>query len=582
MKLMKKGFLFILIFLIIVGCSGKKQVMEHQGGTIKMCLEHEPMTYLSYEISDYYSATILGQVLEGLVQIDPATLKVKGQIASSWSINDDGTVYLFDIRKDVYFHDNAIFSSNKERLLTTDDVISTFEMICSPTKTGTATVAYNHLLKDVVEGAEDYFEGKAKNISGITAKNGRLEIRLKQRDDNFLYKLSQIQLSIQSKKVIEADLVDKTIGTGPFVFASYKPGDVPQINLAKNEDYYETDENGNQLPYLDSIRFIIQNRKLEQLDLFENKHIDLILALPTSKITKMVEGRLSDFNSTPPKLVLDKNALLQTHYYLFNMDDPRFQDPKVRQAFNYAVNREKIGRDILKNQFDELGFYGIVPPISQTFRGYDFDLIKNAGYEYNPEKARRLLAEAGYPNGKGFGSVNLRFNIGDINSAVADEFAQQIFQVLGINVNIDGSNFEQLNADAVSGNGDIFKTSWVADYPNPENFLDNFHSANKPDNATNEMGMNFSKYSNPVFDNLLETAKKETNVGKKMKLYSRAEAELMKNPPIIPLWYSGDLQIIHSYVRNLHFNSLSLFYFKKVYLKEWTPEEYQKEVAQKK
>lgn len=556
--------------------------MEYQGGTIRMCLENEPMTYLSYEISDYYSATVFGQVLEGLVQIDPATLKVKGQIASSWTISDDGTTYLFDIRKDVYFHSNEVFSSDKERILTTGDIIATFEMICSPTKTGTATVAYNHLLKDVIAGVEEFFDGTEKTISGIAEKDGKLEITLKQRDDNFLYKLSQIQLSIQSKKVIEADLVSKAIGTGPFIFTSYQSGEVPIIQLAKNEDYYEQDEQGNQLPYLDSIKFIIQNRKLEQLDLFENKSIDLILALPTSKITKMVEGRLSDFNSTPPKLVLDKNALLQTHYYLFNMDDPRFQDPKVRQAFNYAINREKIGRDILKNQYDELGFFGIVPPISHTFRGYDFDIVKSSGYEYNPEKARKLLAEAGYPNGAGFGSINLRFNIGDINSAVADEFAQQVFQVLGINVNIDGSNFEQLNADAISGNGDIFKTSWVADYPNPENFLDNFHSANKPDSITNEMGMNFSKYNNPIFDNLLETAKKETNIGKKMKLYSKAEAELMKNPPIIPLWYSGDLQIIHSYVRNLHFNSLSLFYFKKVYLKEWTPEEYQKEISKKK
>lgn len=556
--------------------------MEYQGGTIRMCLEHEPMSYLTYEISDYYSATIFGQVMEGLVSIDPQTLKVKGQIASSWTINDDGTVYLFDIRNDVYFHHHKVFSSDKERILTPNDIVATFEMVCSPTKSGSATVAYSHLLKGVIKGAGDFYEGKTKSVSGITVKDGKLEITLNQRDDSFLYKLSQIQLSIHSKKIIEADLLSKTIGTGPFVFHSYQPGEVPLIYLAKNEEYYETDDQNNQLPYLDSIKFIIQNRKLEQLDLFESKKIDLILALPTSKITKMVEGRLSDFNSAPPKLILDKNALLQTHYYLFNMEEPRFQNPKVRQAFNYAVNREKIGRDVLKNQYDELGIYGIVPPITQTFRGYDFEAVKNAGYEYDPEKAKRLLAEAGYPNGKGFGSVNLRFNIGDINSAVADEFAQQIFQVLGINVNIDGSDFEQLNTDAISGNGDLFKNSWVADYPNPENFLDNFHSANRPDNSTNEMGLNFSKYSNPVFDHLLETAKKESNLGKKMKLYSKAEVELMKNPPIIPLWYSGDLQIVHSYVRNLHFNSLSLFDFKKVYLKEWTAEEYQKEIAQKK
>lgn len=573
-------FYFLFIISILAGCS-ERQLSENQGGTIKMCLDSEPMTYQTQEISDYYSATVFEQVMEGLVGIDPATLKVKGQIASSWKVNDDGTVYVFDIRNDILFHPHELFKSDKERRLTTEDIIATFELICSPSKSGTASVAYNHLLKDVLKGAADFYEGNSKSISGLSAQNNKLEITLNQKDDNFLYKLSHIQLSIHSKKIIESNLIEKTIGTGPFLFHSYQSGEVASIYLAKNEDYYETDEKGNQLPYLDSIKFIIQNRKLEQLDLFENKQIDLILALPTSKITKIVEGRLSDFNSTPPKLLLDKNALLQTHYYSFNMEDSRFENPKVRQAFNYAVNREKIGRDILKNQYDELGFYGIIPPIYQTFRGYDFDAVKNVGYEYNPDKARKLLAEAGYPNGKGFGTINLRFNIGDINSAIADEFAQQIFQVLGINVNIDGSNFEQLSADAVSGNGDLFKSSWIADYPNPENFLNNFHSTNIPNSDTDMGGLNLSKYKNPIFDNLLETAKKEDNLGKKMKLYSKAEVELMRNPPIIPLWYSGDLQIVHSYVRNLHFNSLSLFNFKKVYIKHWTAEEYQKETAQK-
>lgn len=571
---------FLFIISILVGCS-EKQLSDNQGGTIKMCLESEPMTYLTHEISDYYSATVFEQVMEGLVSMDPATLKVKGQIASSWEINDDGTIYQFDIRKDVFFHPHEAFKSDNDRILTTDDIIATFEMICSPSKSGVASVAYNHLLKDILKGAQDFYDGKTKSISGISAHGNKLKIILNQKDDNFLYKLSNIQLSIHSKKIVKSDLLEKTIGTGPFLFHSYQAGETASIYLAKNEDYYETDEAGNQLPYLDSIKFIIQNRKLEQLDLFENKQIDLILALPTSKITKIVEGRLSDFNSAPPKLILDKNALLQTHYYSFNMKDPRFENQKVRQAFNYAVNKEKIGRDILKNQYDELGYYGIVPPISQAFRGYDFEAVKNAGYEYNPEKARKLLAEAGYPNGKGFGTINLRFNIGDINSAIADEFAQQIFQVLGINVNIDGSNFEQLTADAIAGNGDLFKNSWIADYPNPENFLNNFLSANIPDHNTDKAGLNLSKYNNPVFDNLLEAAKKEENIGKKMKLYSKAEIELIKNPPIIPLWYSGDLQIVHSYVRNLHFNSLSLFNFKKVYLKPWTAEEYQKETAQK-
>lgn len=123
--------------------------------------------------------------------------------------------------------------------------------------------------------------------------------------------------------------------------------------------------------------------------------------------------------------------------------------------------------------------------------------------------------------------------------------------------------------------------SWVADYPNPENFLSNFLTSNIPNKSSNKLGLNYSKYSNELFDNLLDLAAKESNIGAKMKLYTKAEVELMKNPPLIPLWYSGDLQIVHSYIRNLHFNALSLFNFKQVYSKPWTAEEYQKESIKK-
>lgn len=547
-----------------------------------MCLEHEPINYQTSEIADYYSTTVFSQVMEGLVGIDPKTLKVKNQIASSWKINDDGTSYSFTIRDDIYFHPNKIFSNSNDRILKHEDIIASFEMMCTPSSKGKASVAYNHLLKDLIVGAEEYFEKKNKTITGITSENGKLIIKLLHRDDNFLFKLSQIQLSIHSKKIIEANLLKEMIGTGPFIYnAIDKYDDMPAFLLAKNEEYYETDEQGNALPYLDSIHFYIQNSQIAQLDLFEKKEIDFILSLPTSKITKMVEGRLSDFNSSPPKLILTKNALLQTHYYFFNMNEERFKDPKVRQAFNYAINREKIGRDILKNQFDELGFYGITPPINKIFKGYNFDEIKKFGYEYNPEKARKLLKEAGYPNGEGFGSVNLRYHIGDVNSAVANEFAQQIYQVLGININMDGSDYDQFTTDAINGNGDLFKSSWIADYPNPENFLSSFFSQNIPNLDHSSLGLNYSKYQNPIFDELVNNAYQENNVSKKFNLFSKAEIELMKNPPLIPLWYTGDLQIIHSYVRNFEFNSMSMFNFKNVYLKEWTAEEYQKEVTKK-
>jgi ABC-type oligopeptide transport system substrate-binding subunit len=314
--------------------------------------------------------------------------------------------------------------------------------------------------------------------------------------------------------------------------------------------------------------------------MFENHETDLITGLPPSRITKMLEGRIKDFNSSPPLFVMHNNPLLFTNYYFFNMTDPRFNNVKVRQAFNLAIDREKLGRDVLRNQYYELGYYGIVPPISSSFRGYDFTGVREASYSYDPEKARKLLAEAGYPDGKGFGSVNLRYNIGEINSAVADEVAQQILQVLNINVNIDGSTFEQKDNDATMAKGDIFRSAWAGDYANPETFLSNFYGKAVPTTKDQPSRMNQSRYKNDLFDQLYEQAKNSPKLSDAMSYYAKAEKVLMQDPPIIPLWYSGDIQIVYSDVRNLHFNSLNQFTFREVYKKQLTAEEYQKQIKE--
>jgi ABC-type oligopeptide transport system substrate-binding subunit len=308
--------------------------------------------------------------------------------------------------------------------------------------------------------------------------------------------------------------------------------------------------------------------------MFEEGQIDFIKGLPTSRITRMLEGRIEDFNSKPPKLILENNPLLETNYYFFNMKDERFKDIKVRQAFSYAIDKEVIGREILRNQYYDLGYYGITPPVAKALKGYDFKSVRKVGYTYDPEKAKKLLAEAGYPNGKGFGTVQLRYNINDIHSAVADEFAKQIFNTLGINVNIDGSTFEKLIEDEEIGNGDIFRLGWTADFPSPETFLMNFYGKSVPDSDNEPSMINKSRYKNPLFDQFYEKAIGSENMSDQIAFFAKAEAELMKDPPIIPLWYSGDIEITNSYIRNFYFNALNYMDFTRVYRKEWTEEEY--------
>lgn len=576
---MKRISYYLLVFgLLLVSCSEDKKTFEHAGGIFKMCLNDFPSTNIPNKVTDVHSATVMYQVMEGLVSFNPEDLKIQAQLASSWKISSDNLVYDFEIRKNVLFHECDVFSSENDRLLTTDDILYSFQQACKKDEKGNPSVTYSSFMKGAIKGVDAYFEGKAKNISGIKIKDNHVKIELTVPDANFLYKLAIVNAFIGSKKVLEAKKGDLMIGTGPFCYKGLEKGEESKITLTRNEDYYMTDKKGNQLPYLDGIEFIIQTKKLDELELFEKGETHFIAALPTSRISAMLEGRMKDFDAVPPLLILRNNPLLATNYYFFNMEDERFKDIRVRQAFNYAIDRARITQNILNNQVYEDGIYGITPPISSSFRGYDYTGIKAVSYNFNPEKAKQLLAEAGYPNGTNFGSVNLRINIGDFNTAVAEEISSQISQTLGINVNIDATSFEQKNDDASLGKGDMFRSAWFADFVSPESFLINFYGKIVPKNKIEPSAINQSRYVNPKFDQLYEQGKQAKSTKESMYFFSEAEKELMKDPPLIALWYNGDFQLLYSKVRNFHENPLNYFVLKEVYFKEWTKTEYENRI----
>ena len=166
---MKLVSVFLLI-LILTSCSSDKKQFEYAGGSFKMALDNTPSTFIAREVNDIYSFELLSQVMEGLVSFNADDLSLQPQIAEKWSINSDGTVFTFTIRDDVYFHENPVFGSMEDRKLTVDDVLFTFEKACKPNAEGNPTAAYLFLLANQVKGAKEYYEGKAKSISGIKVK----------------------------------------------------------------------------------------------------------------------------------------------------------------------------------------------------------------------------------------------------------------------------------------------------------------------------------------------------------------------------------------------------------------------------
>lgn len=568
---------FLLFTLLFVACSkNEKDQFAHAGGTMNAPIDVYPSSFVPYEVIDVYSTRVLRQIYDGLVSIDPKSLEIRPRIAQSWTESPDGKQYQFIIRNNILFHAEGDFESEEDRLLTTEDIVYTIETICHKDNSEEGKRTYFFAFHDLLEGAKEFHDGKAKSISGLKVSGDTVTFNLIRKDHNFLYKLANVSNAILSKKAIELKITTP-VGTGPFKFVKQKSDQ--EIILVKNQDFYMFDENQKALPYLDSVRFVLKGRKMEQLTLFEEGNIDYIQELPASRITKMLEGNIAAFNSVPPKLVLENNALLESNYYFFNLrEDERFKDVKVRQAFNYAINRKDIGIEILRNQFYELGNYGVIPPVKKSIRGYDFKGVRKSGYSYDPEKARKLFAEAGYANGEGFGSVTLRFNINEQNSSVADEIAKQLNNVLNINVNIDGSSFEQLMDDYENGSGSMYRMSWSADFPSPETFLKQFHAHT---DTTSSEGQTWSGYNNPIFNSFYEKAVESKKITEQLKYFNKAEIALMEDPPVLLLWYSGNFEISHSYLRNFYFNSLNLMDFTEVYIKPWTEEEYQKFLAEK-
>lgn len=571
---MKNYLLLLVVTLgILTSCSERDgDQFEYSGGTFRFAIANEPTTLEARRVNDVYSASVLNQVLEGLVSLNPKTLEAQPSLAKEWMVSEDGKKITFLLRDDAYFHNHK--EIGESRKFTADDVRYSIELACTKKMGEDPSSAYTGIYKDVLRGAKEFYEGEADEISGIEIKNKfEITLELVERDVNFINKLAQTTAFIVAKEVVEAGLESDVIGTGPFVFDKYaeKDGNV-NIILKKNTNYYGRDEEGNNLPYLDSIVLIVESRSLRQLEMFENGETMMIDGLPPSRITSMLEGRIDDFNSSPPKLILKRKPLLATQYYHFNLLKEEFKDIRVRKAFNYAVNKEEIVQNILNNQAHSIGDAGIVPPAA--FDGYDSKKVKEAGYTYNPIKARELLAEAGYPNGEGFPSINLKFNLGTIHSAVADEFAKQMKKTLNINVNLDGMPFENRIQDQTNANGDIFRTAWYADYYSPETFLINAYGATVPENENEPSTMNHARYVNPEFDEAFQKGQSSTDVVEQYKHFSEADRILMEDAPFIILWYDETIKIALSKLRNLELNEMNYYSFKNVYFKEWTKEEY--------
>jgi len=575
---MRKKLIYLFVaapLLFLAGCSGSgddtdTNVEEQSmyGGVFRMPINSYFAPIRVAEVQKLETAQVYEQVYEGLVKYNAKTLEVEPSLASEWQVSPDGLTYTFTLRDEVYFHDNACFEGGKGRKMTAQDVIYSFQTIYTPAPENRAYYTF----KNTIAGGDDFYNGKVTEISGIKADGNKIAFQLTEPSTIFLKKMAAVFAVIVPKESVEAtEFVP--VGTGPFIYDKNN-STAEIVRLFKNPRYHGMDAQGNKLPYLDSVVFKYYEHSEDPMELFWSGTMSYIPDVPVTRISEVLEERISDFESKPPKYILISEPQLSTTYLEFNMTNKALKNKKVRKAINHAINRQKLVEKIMKNQAYEIGKFGMTPPLPKVFKDYDFEGIEDVSYQYNPELAKKLMAEAGYPDGRGFPTLTFQFRLGNDHYLVASEIQNQLRSVLNINVEIEAIEFNDLIENQGHGRADIFRTTWFGDYPSPETWLLNAYGKIVPSDRKLPSYVNSARFQNASFDKFFEEGIHAATVEDSYKAFAAAEKVLMEEAPFIVLWYGEDMMLVQSSVRDLETNGMRYLDLRNVYFKEPTAEEY--------
>lgn len=551
----------LLILLASCGDSGQSGLeingqIDKKNGEINSCLDlaisEKYNTLDPLKVTSIASFHITSQIYEPLLRFDEKDLSLQPLIADSWVISDDNLVYTFTIKKGVYFHDNDCFKGGKGRELTTADILYTFKRIYSE-KSSYA----NSLFQNIIKGSEDYEGGEITGLKAID--DYTVEFTLNNPSSIFLNVLSVVNSAIVPQEAIESNAL---VGSGPFVYTKENDTEIA-ITLLKNNNYHISDKQGNKLPYIGAVSYSYAKSGQEQLDLFMSKKLDVIANIPPEAIKELVESQISDFQANPKKYVLGRYPEIMTTYLMLNTAKAPFNEIKVRQALGMAIDKGKIIDNVLKGEAYSAGENGIVP---SSIKGYDFSSV--VGLENNPEKAKELLADAGFPDGKGFPTLAFATGKGNISLRVGLEIQKQLLHNLNINVEI--SALPQKKIDLMNSKSELNMTlsRWLGEFPDPVTFLSLFYGENVPSSTEESSFPNETRYQNKKFDFLFKEALTTIDTKKRHELCLIADQIIATEVPAIPLWYHENYQLIQSGVHDYHPNSMNIQYLTYVKLND--------------
>ncbi|GAB4375258.1 MAG: ABC transporter substrate-binding protein [Salibacteraceae bacterium] len=514
------------------------------------------------EITEATGHRLANQVYEGLVKYDQKDLSVQPSLAESWEVNDDATVWTFNIRQGVYFHDDTCFDNGKGRMLSAHDVAWCLRMMCKADPLN----QMSWLVTDRIAGASAAYNQSQKNpsvlpeVAGIEVLDDyTLRITLEYPFSNFARILGHSGFFVYPKEAYEYygdDLRFNAVGTGPFKLKEFKSGEL--VVLERNPNYWDADEHGNQLPYLDAIQCTFVKDKKSELIKFRNGELDMVFILPIEMLGEVMGGLGSEVKNP---FELQVTPSMSVHYYAFLNTHPVFKDVRVRKAFNMAVDKESIVKHTLQGEGDP-GIYGIVPP---AFKEFDHRGLHTMPYD--PEAARELLAKAGYPNGEGFPEITLDLSSGGNNHLLVAQVVTKMLQDnLGVDIALNVLPMSQLLDKAEAGRAAFWRDGWIADYPDPENFLRLFVSDSNSRASTGRAYLNSVRYYNPEYDNAYEEAVRQIDRDVRNELYQKLDQMLIDDAVIMPIYYEEFTRLISKRVKDFPQNSIEYRDFSRVWI----------------
>lgn len=544
--------LLIPLLLLVVACSGPAGTRErispsgkYYGGVFSANESEEFRSLFPLSLTQAVAHRIGGQMYEGLVRFNQSDLSIIPCLASSWDVDASGTEYTFHIRSGVRFHPDPCFPDGQGRELKAQDVAACFTLLC----TNDPRNVNGWLFQDRVLGANTYFAqsangATAEGVAGIKAVDDRtLRIVLTRPWPGFLHVLAHQGCWVFAPEAYAhygEEVRWHPVGTGPFRMKRFDPGTV--LILERSPDYWGTDTDGASLPYLDAIRFTFEQDKVRELDAFLAKQLSVVYELPVDRTDAMQDGRGYEVQTTPA---------LSIQFYGFNSRQPPFADARVREAFSLAIDRRLLVDSVLDG-LAVMPEHGVVAP---GLAGYPYEKVP--GLTYDPQRARELLAEAGYPDGRGLPTIFLQVNNDGFGYVkVAGAVQSMLEHELGARVVSTVLPAQQHFERVEQGRAQFWREGWIADHPDPENFLSLFYGRNAPADTTEPSFHNSTRHRDAQYDSLFAAALRTADAKARMDLLALAEARLMEEHVVIPLYHERSVRLLQPGVRDLPINGM--------------------------